>query len=310
MSKPFFTVFTPLYNAKEKIHRVWESLNKQTFKDFEWIVIDDGSSDEGIDLIYNYKSLADFNVVIEQQSNQGKHIAWNRALDLANGYMFVPADADDRFISTTLEFFFNKWNNIPEVKRQHLSGLNVLCEDNIEREIVGDLYPKDAMISNLLELKYIHNVYGEKWGCIRVDLLKELPYPEITGRGNYIQDYTWFSLSKKFNIKCFNTVLRIYYIDASSITHSTNFLKKRIKESETRVHYLNWHFENNSSFLLKYNKKYLLKAIISYLNFWFYIDNKKDYTLFKLKPLYIRYCVFFLFLPVLVLHVFERIIKR
>ena len=58
MSKVFFTVFTPLYNRKHTIHRVWESLNQQTVQNFEWLIVNDGSEDGVESLLESYKKEA------------------------------------------------------------------------------------------------------------------------------------------------------------------------------------------------------------------------------------------------------------
>lgn len=70
-----FTVFTPVYNRRDKIHRVWDSLRSQTFRDFEWIVVDDGSTDNVMEILAIYKNEADFPVTILRQENKGKHFA-------------------------------------------------------------------------------------------------------------------------------------------------------------------------------------------------------------------------------------------
>jgi glycosyltransferase involved in cell wall biosynthesis len=309
MNKPFFTVFTPVYNSKSKIHRVWESLNSQTLKDFEWIVVDDGSTDDVVDLILDYKSKADFEVIIERQTNKGKHVAWNKALELANGFMFVPADADDRFIPTTLKFLHDKWFEIKSERQNSFSGINVLCKDNVKNEIVGEEYPNDGMESNLLELTHKLRVKGEKWGCIRIDLLKKFKFPEIYGRGCYILSYAWYGLSKSFKIKCYNTPLRIYYIDAPSITKPKNFLNKRYKEAETWLHYLNWHFANNSRYIFKYDKLHFFKSVFAYMNFWFYCKNRKFYKFTDVKPIFIRVLMYFFWLPAFFYNKLERLTK-
>lgn len=70
MKIPFFTIFTPVYNRKNEIHRVWESLNEQTFRDFEWILVDDGSTDNVWPLLEEYKEKASFPVTLLQQENK------------------------------------------------------------------------------------------------------------------------------------------------------------------------------------------------------------------------------------------------
>lgn len=258
---PKFTVFTPVFNRKDKIHRVWESLNKQTFRDFEWIVVDDGSTDNVIEILEVYKKEADFPVKIFQQENLGKHFAWNRAVDMAQGELFVPADSDDSFESNTLEFFAQKWESIPLLDREKYSGINVLCKDPVTQKIIGDEFPKDGIISNNLELFYKYKVNGEKWGCIRTELLRSIPYPEIIGKKNYVQAYTWFSLAKKYRVKCYNIPLRSYYYEQDSITARQ---QKSIRTSAyTYYHYGTWHQNNNYSYIIKYRPLYFLKLVFN-----------------------------------------------
>lgn len=67
---PLFTVFTPAYNRAHTLHRVWESLKAQTERDFEWLVVDDGSTDNTAELIAQYQREADFPVRYLQEPHQ------------------------------------------------------------------------------------------------------------------------------------------------------------------------------------------------------------------------------------------------
>ena len=79
--------------------------------------------------------------IYHEQPNSGKHISWNRAVKLARGMLFVPADADDYFFPDTLQFFYDKWNEIPSAIRSGLSGINVLCLDNDSDLISRNFFP-------------------------------------------------------------------------------------------------------------------------------------------------------------------------
>ena len=70
-----FTVFTPTFNRAHTLHRVYNSLCAQTFSDFEWVVVDDGSEDDTERLIAKWKKEADFPVLYKKQKNRGKHMA-------------------------------------------------------------------------------------------------------------------------------------------------------------------------------------------------------------------------------------------
>ncbi len=79
------TVFTPTFNRGNVLYRVFESLCAQTFKDFEWIIIDDGSNDNTKELVNSYILQNNFPIVYRYQENSGKHIAMNRAVEIARG---------------------------------------------------------------------------------------------------------------------------------------------------------------------------------------------------------------------------------
>ena len=75
------TVITPTYNRCNTLHRVYNSLISQTYKDFEWLVIDDGSTDDTKELIQNYIKQDKIDIRYYFQENQGKHMALSYAID-------------------------------------------------------------------------------------------------------------------------------------------------------------------------------------------------------------------------------------
>ena len=111
-----FTVCTPTFNRAHTIHLVFESLKQQTFTDFEWLVIDDGSDDETSTLIKQWQSEAFFPIRYKFQENQGKHIIANLGVEMARGELLV-ADSDDSFKPEALEVFCEYWFSIPSVTK-------------------------------------------------------------------------------------------------------------------------------------------------------------------------------------------------
>lgn len=239
----FFTIFTPVFNAEESIHRVFESVEQQTFKDFEWVIINDGSTDNSASLISKFiNEHPEITIVFLEQENSGKHIAWNKAVQIANGKLFVPADADDSFLPHALSFFHKKWIGLTSSEKDGFSGINVLCYDNESLNIIGTSFPKDNLETDNLELEYKYRITGEKWGCIRTDLLKKRLFPIVTN-SHYPESYLWFHLAKTYKVICFNEPLRRYYTSPEGIIQGSS-KRKSVTNARIFIKYNLWFLRN------------------------------------------------------------------
>ncbi len=163
------TVFTPSYNRAHTLCRVYESLCSQTFKDFEWIIIDDGSSDNTKEVVDGYKANDNFfEITYVYQKNQGKHIATNNAVKLARGDFFITIDSDDGCKPEALERLTAMWNTIPEEDRNLYKGVSCRCCKVEEPDVlIGTSIGKEYIDSTDHDLRFIHKVKGELWGMTR-----------------------------------------------------------------------------------------------------------------------------------------------
>jgi glycosyltransferase involved in cell wall biosynthesis len=205
-----FTVFTPTYNRAHTLHRVYDSLCAQTLRDFEWIVIDDGSTDGTADLIANWVKSADFPIRYFKQENRGKHIAHNLAVREARGQFVAPLDSDDALPPTSLERISASWDAIPVSRRAGYSGIGGLCRDQYGK-IIGDCFPKSPLDSSPRELIYELRIRGEKWGVTRTDVLRQYPFPELSGTQFVPEGLVGLQMSKNYKRRYVNEVFRVYY---------------------------------------------------------------------------------------------------
>jgi glycosyltransferase involved in cell wall biosynthesis len=205
-----FTIFTPTFNRAHTLHRVYDSLRAQTFRDFEWLVIDDGSSDNTRELVESWKQQARFPVRYIHQPNQGKHVAHNRAVREARGEFLIPLDSDDACVPEALERLKYHWDRIPATQRHRFSAVTCHCIDERGR-LVGTRFPQDVIDSDSLEIRYRHKVKGEKWGFQRVDVLRKFPFPEPKDVRFVTEGYVWRAIARQFKSRYINEVLRIYY---------------------------------------------------------------------------------------------------
>lgn len=228
--QPAFTVFTPTFNRAHTLHRVFESLQKQTFRDFEWLVVDDGSTDGTQVLIEQWKTVADFSIIYLQQPNYGKHIAFNRAVKHANGTYFLPMDSDDACLPDALEQMQHWWSLIPTQEREEFTGIVTLCQGE-NGEICGDKFSASPLDTNALDLRYIYKKRGESWGFHRTEVLKQFPFPEDLSVRFVPENIVWDAIASRYRIRCINAPLRIFYQDSGNqITKANPKKKARVKE--------------------------------------------------------------------------------
>ncbi|MDF1579424.1 MAG: glycosyltransferase family A protein [Desulfuromonadales bacterium] len=245
------TIFTPTYNRAHLLHRVYQSLCQQSFKDFEWIVVDDGSTDNTASLITVFSESSDFSIRYEYQPNSGKHFATNRGVSLAKGDLFAVLDSDDWFDPDAIKTILDEWQHIDETKRQDYSGLVFLyAYSSGKHDIVGTAFPRDILDSNAIEIRTVHGVKGDNFGVLRRDVLEENPFPEEFC-GFVMESLIWNRLALRYKQRFVNKVVAYTEYQADGL--SANGLQKRVESAPATV--------------LRY-KEYILCAETRYISPW------------------------------------------
>lgn len=218
-----FTVFTPTYNRAHLLPRLFESLMSQSFTDFEWVIIDDGSKDETSHIVQTFNSGGLFPIRYQFQSHQHKKGAFNLAVKLARGKFFLPVDSDDELLPKALEILNHSWNEIPPKQQNHFSGVTGLRIDEYNR-IVGTPFPKTKMDSNSLEMFYCYKIKGDKCGFIRTAILIQFPFPENIP--NHVPEGVVFSkIARLYKTRYINEPLLKAYKNSDQITNYKHHLK-------------------------------------------------------------------------------------
>ena len=208
-----FTVFTPTFNRADTLSRVYDSLSAQTFDDFEWLIIDDGSTDGTRKLVTSWQDGSTFPIRYLHQPNAGKHLAHNWAVEEALGELFLVLDSDDACVPDALERFVFHWESIPADQRERFSAVTALCM-NPDGQLVGDRFPQDVLDSDALELIYRYRVRGEKWGVHRTDVLRRFPFP-LRPRLYIPEGVVWNAIAREYQTRYVNEMLRIYFVGAT-----------------------------------------------------------------------------------------------
>jgi glycosyltransferase involved in cell wall biosynthesis len=203
-----FTVFTPTFNRRETLARAYRSLCAQTFRDFEWLVVDDGSTDGTEELFASLVSEADFPIAYARQENAGKHVALNQAARAARGALLATLDSDDEYVPTALERFLWHWDTIPEPGRSGFAGVAGLCVDQAG-EVIGTRFPADVLDSDYLEIRARYGVKGDKAGFATTASVLEFPFPELAGERFVTEALVYNRIARRYRVRFVNEVMMV-----------------------------------------------------------------------------------------------------
>lgn len=238
---PFFTIFTATYNRKQLLARAYESVKKQTFRDFEWLIIDDGSTDGTGDLVKQWQAEADFPIRYKWQKNGGKHTAFDEATRIHRGQLITALDSDDEMVPESLERYKFHWDKLSAKDQERVGCIICLTRDQ-DGNVVGDRFPKDVQIVDLMRMYIVDKIKGEKGGLIKSQVFKMYPYPEEI-RNVYIPEEVFLQkMAKDWKALCLNEVLRIYWIDHRDDHDGDNMTKPKNFPGNRLLHlaYLNY----------------------------------------------------------------------
>lgn len=196
------TVFTPTYNRAKLLPRLYKSLCKQTYLDFEWLIVDDGSTDNTEEIINKKLEIrkSKFKVKYYKKENGGKHTAINLGVKLADGDLIFIADSDDTLPLNAIETVIKYWNSIKDDKS--FAGVCGLDADPQGR-IIGSGLPSEIIDDNSINIRYKLGISGDMKEVFRTDVLREFPLPEIEGERFCPEMLVWNRISTKIQASLF-----------------------------------------------------------------------------------------------------------
>lgn len=204
------TVFTPTYNRAAYLLKVFESLLQQTFKDFEWVIVDDGSIDDTSVIIDNLQLTNDkfFPIRYFYQENGGKHRAINRGVKEAKGELFLILDSDDMLPPNSLEridFYYQ------QIKDDNSFGGVCGYMAHHDGTVIGKGCDIDVLDTSSIDLRYKYHVEGDMLEVFRTSVLKEIPFPEISKEKFVPEALVWNRIARKYKLRVFHEV--VYFRD-------------------------------------------------------------------------------------------------
>lgn len=214
-----FTVCMPTYNRAHIISKAIESLSKQTFRDFELLIIDDGSTDNTEEVVLAWQRRVSFPIVYHWQTNQSMCGAINTGVQLARGELFIKLDSDDEMAPNALERIRFHWGNIPQAQRDQFAGIEGLMQDT-KGVVSGGMYPQDVFTSDYLETRQRLGVGGEKSAAMRTDVLRRFPYPRFEGEKYVRYDLVLEEISECYKFLYVNEVFEIFEYQPDGMTRN------------------------------------------------------------------------------------------
>lgn len=220
----FLTVFTPAYNRAYTLPRTYESLCQQDCKDFLWLIVDDGSTDQTAELVKTWQQRDNgFEIQYIYKENGGMHTAHNTAYENIDTELNVCIDSDDRMAMGAVKKIRDTWESIRD---KGYAGIIALDSD-FSGEIIGKGF-SEGMTETTLGGYYAGGGKGDKKLIYRTDVIKETPpYPVFPGEKYVGLAYKYTLIDQKYKLAVLDDIICEveYQADGSSGTMWKQYLK-------------------------------------------------------------------------------------
>lgn len=217
------TIFTPAYNRAYTLHLGYEALLRQTSKDFEWLIIDDGSSDNTRELVESWIAENKIPIRYHYQENQGMHGAHNTAYRLINTELNTCIDSDDYMPDDAVEKIIAFWRKYGSKQVAGIVGLDA----DFEGKLIGTPF-KENNVPIRLSHFYNQGGKGDKKYVYRSDIICNYPeYPIFQGEKYVSLGYKYELIEQDYPVLAMNEVLVNveYRPDGSSMNMFRQYIK-------------------------------------------------------------------------------------
>lgn len=229
-----FTVLTPTHNRKELLQRLYDSLLRQSCKDFLWLVLDDGSTDGTADLVESWKRESLIDIEYHWKKNEGKHIILEWGFGMIQTPYMLDIDDDDELTDDCIESFLEEWKKLEAEGHDDIGSIRALVLQD-DGKITGDYDPKrdveslDISFSDMtLKLgRHYENITSNRTSVLQsANLFHDSDiwlYPSVK---NISPGIYWHRLAKVTKTRYLFRPLRLYHFDAPFSIIRTNPGKK------------------------------------------------------------------------------------
>lgn len=236
------TIFTPTYNRIHTLSRTYDSLCTQTCDDFEWLIIDDGSTDHTARIVKKWITEAKFKIRYIYKENGGLYTGYNVAYENIETELNVCIDSDDYMPDDAVERIVSYWKEKGNNKYAGIIGLDFY--HNTEQPI-GGYFPNSLTEVYYLDLYTQKIHYGDTKQVMRTDLMKQVaPQIGFEGEKNFNPVYMLLQVCDKYPLLVLNDNLCfVEYQETDSMSKGIlrqyrnspkSFAKQRILEMQLK----------------------------------------------------------------------------
>lgn len=258
------TIFTPSYNRAHLLLAAYESLCKQTCKDFEWLIVDDGSVDNTEVVVNGFVSEQKIQIRYFKKPNGGKHTAINLGAKVAQGELFWILDSDDSLPENAITVVAEKWQRIDN--KESLAGICGYMA-HLNGEVIGSPIVSEGTVASSIDIRYKLHIIGDMMEVWRTDVIKEYPFSEIQGERFCPEILVWNRIAKEYPLYMIPEV--IYYRDYLEGGLTDNIVRVRMNSPVASM------MTYSELYSLDISIKERIKAAINYWRFAF-CSEKRD----------------------------------
>lgn len=235
MNEFFCTVFTPAYNRATLLKRLYDSLTEQKFKDFEWVVVDDGSTDDTESVMESFINEKKIDIKYVKVENGGKHRAINVGVEMSKGKVFAIVDSDDYLTPFALEKIYTWFGEIEENNTLKYCGV-AGCRGYNEHQIIGTTFEGEYLDATNIQRKH-YNITGDKFEVYYTDIMRMYKFPEFEGEKFMPEIVVWTRMAKDgYYIRWYQDILYLCnYLEGGLTDNNLKLLSNNPKGYALRI---------------------------------------------------------------------------
>lgn len=251
---PTLTIFTPTYNRKKQLKKCYSSLLKQSNRDFEWLIIDDGSSDDTEEIVESWKEEQKLNIKYYKKSNGGKASCINKSLELVNTPLWLCLDSDDYLTTNAVEIILYNYKKI--IDMDNVCGLFALRSKPDGTPMQNKSIPQEIEYTTQSYVRYILNIPPEYLHVYKTDIIKKYKYPIIKNERFMPLSFVFDQIDQIYKYKVLFDPIMICEYQSDGMTNNKRALIKKNPEG--------YKLYKKQAILLAPNLKEKVKAAITY----------------------------------------------